>query len=131
MAEFYTYRRLMEAIRYYNASNAMTYQWDPFAIAKRSGLTLSLDAAETMLGRSKSLPHTLFCSLNLTDILKGQPSTTIGGHWTSRDGFWGGGTYAKTLRTMPKRGITYQSGVYLGFDMVDVYSDGNACQPPW
>jgi hypothetical protein len=42
----------------------------------------------------------------------------------------GGGTYAKTLRTMPKRGITYQSGVYLGFDLVDVYLDGSAWQPP-
>jgi hypothetical protein len=43
----------------------------------------------------------------------------------------GGGTYAKTLRTMPKRGITYQSGVYLRFDLVDVYSDGSARQPPY
>ena len=43
----------------------------------------------------------------------------------------GGGTYAKTLRTMPKRGITYQSGVYLGFDLVGVDLDGSAHQPPW
>jgi hypothetical protein len=43
----------------------------------------------------------------------------------------GGGTYAKTHRTMPKRGITYQSEVYLGFDLVDIYLDGSAHQPPW
>jgi hypothetical protein len=57
VAEFYAYHRLMEVIRYYDASNAMTYQWDPFAIAKRAGLTSSVDAAKTMLGRSKLLPH--------------------------------------------------------------------------
>ncbi len=43
----------------------------------------------------------------------------------------GGATYAKTLRTMPKRGITYQSGVNRGFDLVDVHLDGSARQPPW
>jgi hypothetical protein len=58
VAEFYAYRRLMEAIGYYDASNPMTYRWDPFAIAKRAGLTSSVDAAEMMLGRSMSLPHT-------------------------------------------------------------------------
>ena len=51
---------------------------------------------------------------------KGPPSTTIGSCWTSQDGFWGD-TYAKPLRTMPKRGITYQSEVYLGFDLVDIF----------
>jgi hypothetical protein len=60
--------------------------------------------------------------------------TTVNHHWRSPDlsrQLLGGGTYAKTLRTMPKRSITYQSGVYLGFDLVDVYSDGSARQPPW
>jgi hypothetical protein len=58
VAKFYAYRCLMEAIRYYDASSAMTYQWDLFAIAKRAGLTSSVDAANTMLGRLMSLPHT-------------------------------------------------------------------------
>jgi hypothetical protein len=43
----------------------------------------------------------------------------------------GGGYLRQTLRTMSKRHITYQSGVYLGFDLVDVDLDGSACQPPW
>ncbi len=42
-----------------------------------------------------------------------------------------GGYLRQTLRTMPKRCITYQSGVYLGFDLVSVGSDGSAHQPPW
>ncbi len=63
-----------------------------------------------------------------------QEVTAVNHHWRSPDlsrRLLGGGTYAKPLRTMPKRGITYQSGVYLGFDLVDIYLDGNACQPPW
>ena len=45
--------------------------------------------------------------------------------------FWGGGTYAKPLRTMLKRGITYTGRVDLGFSLVDVDLEGKARQPPW
>ena len=43
----------------------------------------------------------------------------------------GGGTYAKPLRTMLKRGITYTGRVDLGFSLVDVDLEGKARQPPW
>ena len=55
------------------------------------------------------------------------PSAVVGPLKTAS----GGGYLHQTLRTMPKRRITYQSGVYLGFDLVDVDSDGSARQPPW
>jgi hypothetical protein len=42
-----------------------------------------------------------------------------------------GGYLRQTLRTMPRRCITYQSGVYLGFDLVGIDLDGSAHQPPW
>ena len=42
----------------------------------------------------------------------------------------GGGTYAKPLRTMLKRGITYTGRVDLGFSLVDVDLEGKARQPP-
>jgi hypothetical protein len=71
------------------------------------------------------------CFLNPTDIEKGPPSTTIGGRRASQEGFWGGGFLRQTLRTMPKRRIIYQSGVDLGFGLVDVYLKGSVCQPPW
>ena len=58
VAEFYAYRRLMEAIGYYDSSNPDTYLWDPFAVAKRAGLVSSVDSAESMLARSGSLPRT-------------------------------------------------------------------------
>jgi len=68
--------------------------------------------------------------LHITDKTKGLPSTTIGGRRASQEGFWGG--YLRhTLRTMPKRHIIYQSGVDLGFGLVDVYLKGSAHQPPW
>ncbi len=70
------------------------------------------------------------CSLNPTDIKKGLPSTTIGGCRASQKGFQGG-YLCQTLRTMPKRGITYQSGAYLGFDPVDVDLDASARQPSY
>ena len=43
----------------------------------------------------------------------------------------GGGTYAKPLRTMLKRGITYTGRVDLGFSLVDGNLEGKARQPPW
>ena len=43
----------------------------------------------------------------------------------------GGGTYAKPLRTMRKRGITYTGRVDLGFSLVDGNLEGKARQPPW
>jgi hypothetical protein len=72
----------------------------------------------------------IVCSLNPTDNKKGPLSTNIGGCRASQEA--SGGEYLRqTIRTMPTRRITYQSGVYLGFDLVDVDSDGSACQPPW
>ena len=46
----------------------------------------------------------LVCFLQVTDISKGPPSTTIGGRRASQEGFWGG-TYAKPSGPCPKRRI--------------------------
>lgn len=58
IAEFYVYRRLMQAIGYYNKSNSQTYLYDPFAKAKRAGLVSSVGSAEPLMGRISNLPHT-------------------------------------------------------------------------
>ncbi len=44
----------------------------------------------------------LLCSLNLTDITTGPPSTTIGGCRTSQDGFWGGVPMPKPSGPCPR-----------------------------
>jgi len=56
--EFYAYRRLIEAIGYYDKSNADTYMYDPFVFAKRAGLHSSVNSAENMLEKVVSLPNT-------------------------------------------------------------------------
>lgn len=56
--EFYAYRRLIEALGYYDKSNAATYLYDPFAVAKKAGLNSSVHSAENMLEKITSLPNT-------------------------------------------------------------------------
>jgi len=48
VAEFYLYRRLMEAIDYFNPKSS-TYLFDPFAKQKRAGLVSSVETAEPIL----------------------------------------------------------------------------------
>jgi hypothetical protein len=77
--------------------------------------------------------HTLFVCLfsKHTDIYKGLPPTTIGGHRTSQECFWGGCTYAKPSGLYSKVAILHQKGMVPGYSLVDVDLDGSACQPPW
>jgi uncharacterized protein with ATP-grasp and redox domains len=56
--QFYAYRRLIEAIGYYDKSNPATYLYDPFAVAKKAGLVSSVNSAENMLEKIVKLPHT-------------------------------------------------------------------------
>ncbi|KAL7481316.1 hypothetical protein ACHAW6_007003 [Cyclotella cf. meneghiniana] len=58
VTEFYAYRRLIEAIGYYDKSNPATYLYDPFAVAKKAGLESSVKSAENMLEKIVSLPNT-------------------------------------------------------------------------
>lgn len=58
VTEFYAYRRLIEAIGYYDKTNKDTYLWDPFLIAKRAGLDSSVNSAENMLEKITKLPKT-------------------------------------------------------------------------
>ena len=58
VTEFYAYRRLIEAIGYYDKSNPDTFHYDPFTLAKRAGLKSSVNSAENMLERIVSLPNT-------------------------------------------------------------------------
>jgi len=58
VAEFYAYLRLMEATGYHDESNAETYLWDPFLVAKRAGLGSSVGSAEGVLGKVATLPGT-------------------------------------------------------------------------
>jgi len=58
VTEFYAYRRLIEAIGYYDKSNPDTYLYDPFLKAKRAGLDSSVKSAEYMLEKVASLPNT-------------------------------------------------------------------------
>jgi hypothetical protein len=58
VTEFYAYRRLIEAIGYYDKSNPHTYYYDPFLKAKRAGLESSVNSAENMLEKLVSLPNT-------------------------------------------------------------------------
>jgi len=53
--EFYAYRRLMEAVGYFEVA-AATHRWDVFRPQKRAGLEGSPPAAESVLGRCASLP---------------------------------------------------------------------------
>lgn len=56
--KFYAYRRLIEAIGYYDKSNPATYIYDPFAVAKKVGLESSVNSAENLLEKIVKLPHT-------------------------------------------------------------------------
>lgn len=58
VTEFYAYRRLIEAIGYYDKTNPDTYLYDPFLVAKRAGLDSSVNSAENMLEKITSLPNT-------------------------------------------------------------------------
>ena len=58
VTEFYAYRRLMEALGYYDKTNPATYMYDPFLVAKRAGLASSVNSAENMLEKITSLPNT-------------------------------------------------------------------------
>jgi len=58
VAEFYAYRRLVEALGYHDQSNPATYLYDPFLVAKRAGLESSVSSAENMLEKVTSLPRT-------------------------------------------------------------------------
>jgi hypothetical protein len=55
-AEFYLYRRLMEAFDYFNPQS-LTYRHDPFLSQKQAGLTSSLATAEPILKQIESLPQ--------------------------------------------------------------------------
>lgn len=57
VTEFYVYRLLMQALGYWDKKSA-GYQYDPFAKAKRAGLTSSAASAEPMLTRIPNLPAT-------------------------------------------------------------------------
>ncbi|KAK1747475.1 DUF89 domain-containing protein [Skeletonema marinoi] len=58
VTEFYAYRRLIEALGYYDKSNSDTFMYDPFLVAKRAGLLSSVNSAENMLEKIVSLPNT-------------------------------------------------------------------------
>lgn len=57
VTEFYAYRRLMEALGYFDKTKP-TYMWDPFAKAKKAGLDTSVSSAETVMGKIEALPNT-------------------------------------------------------------------------
>jgi hypothetical protein len=57
LAEFYVYRRLMQAIGYWT-EGTVGYKYDPFIKQKRAGLETSAGSAEPMLTRIPGLPKT-------------------------------------------------------------------------
>jgi hypothetical protein len=57
VTEFYAYRRLMEALGYFDNTKP-TYMWDPFAKAKKAGLDTSVSSAENVMGKIEALPNT-------------------------------------------------------------------------
>jgi Damage-control phosphatase ARMT1-like domain len=57
VTEFYVYRRVMQALGYWDPSSA-GYRYDPFAKAKRAGLESSAGSAEKMLEKIPTLPKT-------------------------------------------------------------------------
>lgn len=56
IAEFYLYRRLMEALEYFNPS-APTFRYDPFAKQKHRGLVSSVATAEPILKQISGLEN--------------------------------------------------------------------------
>jgi hypothetical protein len=57
VTEFYVYRRLMQALDYWN-EDSEGYQYDPFLVQKRAGLLSSTGSAEAMLAKIPDLPAT-------------------------------------------------------------------------
>jgi hypothetical protein len=57
VTEFYVYRRLMQALDYWN-EDSEGYQYDPFLVQKRAGLLSSVGSAEAMLAKIPDLPAT-------------------------------------------------------------------------
>eukprot|EP00563_Minutocellus_polymorphus_P005558 CAMPEP_0181031892 /NCGR_PEP_ID=MMETSP1070-20121207/6464_1 /TAXON_ID=265543 /ORGANISM="Minutocellus polymorphus, Strain NH13" /LENGTH=448 /DNA_ID=CAMNT_0023109279 /DNA_START=73 /DNA_END=1419 /DNA_ORIENTATION=- len=57
VTEFYAYRRLMEALGYFDKTKP-TYMWDPFAKAKKAGLDTSVSSAENVMDKIEALPNT-------------------------------------------------------------------------
>ena len=55
VTEFYVYRRLIQAIGYWDEGTP-GYKFDPFILQKRAGLTSSVGSAEPMLARIPTLP---------------------------------------------------------------------------
>jgi len=55
VAEFYVYRRLLEALSYWDP-DASTFQFDPFEKQKRAGLVSSPASAENVMARLVTLP---------------------------------------------------------------------------
>mmetsp|Transcript_20457 Transcript_20457/g.42873 ORF Transcript_20457/g.42873 Transcript_20457/m.42873 type:complete len:445 (-) Transcript_20457:38-1372(-) len=53
-AEFYVYRRVLEAFDYFSPSSP-THMFDPFVKQKRAGLVSSVSSAEALLGRISKL----------------------------------------------------------------------------
>lgn len=58
VTEFYAYRRLIEAIGYFDKTNESTYMFDPFAKAKKAGLDTSVSSAENVMSKIEALPNT-------------------------------------------------------------------------
>lgn len=58
VTEFYAYRRLVQALGYYDDSNDKTRLYDPFIKAKRAGLDSSVASAENVMGKIEALPKT-------------------------------------------------------------------------
>lgn len=58
VTEFYAYRRLVEALGYYDETNPDTYLYDPFLVAKRAGLDSSVNSADNVMGKITALPNT-------------------------------------------------------------------------
>jgi hypothetical protein len=57
VTEFYVYRRLIQALGYFDP-NSPGYLYDPFVKSKRDGLLSSVGSAEPMLAKIPSLPAT-------------------------------------------------------------------------
>lgn len=57
VTEFYVYRRLIQAIGYWDVGTP-GYNYDPFAKQKRAGLESSVGSAEPMLAKTSVLPNT-------------------------------------------------------------------------
>jgi hypothetical protein len=56
VTEFYVYRKLMQALGYWDPSSA-GFMYDPFAKQKRAGLLSSVGSAEAMLAKLPTLPR--------------------------------------------------------------------------